>query len=354
MTGETVMSRDTDNLEELLEQLGEEAGALPVAKLYAFSDLSGERLARFRARWDSTSLATRRRVVQGMVELAEATFEVSFDAIFRHCLGDLDAEVRAAAIDGLWENEEVALIGPLLTMLRSDPSVQVRAAAATGLGRYVLAGELEELESPIQMRIVTELLTKFHLPGESVEVRRRAIESAAYACTPEVEEAIEMAYFGEEEQMRLGAMVGMGRSCDRRWKEIVLDELQTPDPAMRYEAALAAGGLMLKEAVPILSRLLDDADRQVRDATIWALGQIGGAQARQVLLSAYEDADEDTRLIVEEALAEQALLEGHLEFTLYELEEDEDDELFDDDLYLWSDEDEEDEEDEEDLEPEDW
>jgi HEAT repeat protein len=290
--------------------------------------------------------------MQGMVELAEATFEVSFDAIFRHCLADRDAEVRAAAVDGLWENEDVALIGPLLTMLRSDPSVQVRAAAASGLGRYVLAGELEELEPTVQMRIVTELLIRFHLPDESVEVRRRAVESAAYACTPEVVEAVEMAYFDDDDEMRLGAIVGMGRSCDRRWKEIILEELHNRDPAMRYEAALAAGGLMLKEAVPSLSRSLDDADQQVRDAAIWALGQVGGAQAKQALLSAYEDADEETQAILEEALAEQALLEGQLEFMIYELEDEENGDLFDDDLsYLWSDvEDDE----EEDLDPEDW
>jgi HEAT repeat protein len=345
------MPGDTDNLEELVAQLGAEPGALPFSELYAFSDLAGDRLARFRVAWDSTPVATRRRIAQGMVELAEASFEVNFDAIFRHCLGDVDADVRAAAIDGLWENEEVSLIGPLLTMFRSDPSAKVRAAAAIGLGRYVLAGELEELEPPVQVRILTELLTKFHLPEESVEVRRRAVESAAYACTPEVVEAIEMAYFDDDEQMRLSAVVGMGRSCDKRWKEIVLEELQDRQPAMRYEAALAAGGLMLKEAVPLLTRLLDDVDQQVRDATIWALGQIGGAPARQALLAAYEDADEETQAILEEALAEQALLEGQLQFMLYEIEEEENGDLLDDELpYLWSDE----EEDEEDLDPEDW
>lgn len=353
--GEYTMPTERDNLKEILEQLGGETGALPFSKLYAFSDLSGDRLAAFRAIWDVTPSAHRRRIVQGMVDLAEASFEVSFDAIFRHCLSDLDAEVRAAAIDGLWENEDISLAGPFLTMLRSDPSVQVRAAAAAGLGRFVLAGELEELEPAIQMRIMTELLTRFHLLDESVEVRRRAVESVAYACTPEVIEALEMAYFDDDDQMRLSAIVGMGRSCDKRWKDIVLQELQDSSPAMRYEAALASGGLMLREAVPILASLLDDSDQQVRDASIWSLGQIGGAQAKQALLSAYEDADEETQAILEEALAEQALLEGHLEFTLYELDED-DEELLDEDyMILWSEDDEdEDEYDEDDLDPDSW
>ena len=296
-------------------------------------------------------MTQRRRLIQGFVELAEASFQVNFDAIFRYCLNDPDDEVRAAAVDGLWENEDVALIGPLLTMLRSDPSSRVRAAAAMGLGRFVLASELEELEATVQARIMNELLTTIHLAEESIEVRRRAIESVAYVCAPEVTEALELAYYDEDERMRISAVMGMGRSCDKRWKEIVLAELESPSEAMRYEAALACGGLMLRAAVPTLARLLDDTDREVRDATIWSLGQIGGDQAKRVLMSAYEEADDDTRVILDEALAEQALLEGNVEFMLYELDEDHGDDLFDDELLtLWSD----DELDDDEADQDDW
>jgi hypothetical protein len=345
------MSNDVDDPKTLLRQLGEQAETPPFSRLYSFSDLAGERLAGFCSVWDSFPTAQRRRLIHSLVELAEASFEVNFDAIFRYCLGDPDEEVRAAAIDGLWENEDVGLIGPLLTMLRSDPSTQVRAAAAAGLGRFVLASELEQLQPSIQARIMNELLTTIHLVDESIEVRRRAIESAAYTCAPEVIEALEIAYYDDDERMRISAIVGMGRSCDTRWKEIVLAELESPSTAMRYEAALACGGLMLRAAVPILAQLLDDADQQVRDATIWSLGQIGGDQAKQVLIAAYEEADDDTRVILDEALAEQALLEGDLEFMLYELDEDDGDDLLDDELLaLWSD----DEADDNEIDQDDW
>lgn len=345
------MSRDVDDPKTLLRQLGEQTEAVPFSKLYPFSDLAGERLTGFCRVWDSFPAMQRRRLIQGFVELAEASFQVNFDAIFRYCLNDPDDEVRAAAVDGLWENEDVALIGPLLTMLRSDPSSRVRAAAAMGLGRFVLASELEELEATVQARIMNELLTTIHLAEESIEVRRRAIESAAYVCAPEVTEALELAYYDEDERMRISAVTGMGRSCDKRWKEIVLAELESPSEAMRYEAALACGGLMLRAAVPTLARLLDDTDREVRDATIWSLGQIGGDQAKRVLMSAYEEADDDTRVILDEALAEQALLEGNVEFMLYELDEDHGDDLFDDELLtLWSD----DELDDDEADQDDW
>lgn len=324
-------------LKAILERLGRSKEAIPFSQLYALSDLTREQMDEFRTTWATLPTAERRRLIHALVELAESSFQVNFDAIFRHCMADPDDEVRALAIDGLWENEEVGLVGPLLSMVRADPSPRVRAAAATGLGRFVLAGELEQLEPTVQARIVTELLTTIHLAKESVQVRRRALESAAYACTPEALEALELAYYDDDEEMRISAVVGMGRSCDKRWADIVLTELESTSAAMRYEAALASGELMLRQAVPFLEGQLNDPDPLLRDATIWALGQIGGSRAKQILLSAFEDADEDTRSSIEEALAEQALTEGDLDFMLYEVGQEQDDDLFGDELFsLWS------------------
>lgn len=338
-----------DDLQELLQRLGDEPGAIPFSRLHVLSDLTGERLAMFQGLWETLPLTRRRWLVHALVDLAEASFQVNFDAIFRCGLVDPDAEVRAVSIDGLWECEETTLIGPLLSMLRSDPSYHVRASAASALGRYILAGELEKVEAPVQMRILTELLTAIHLSGESVDVRRRALESASYACSPDITDALELAYYDEDEKMRLSAIVGMGRSCDERWKAIVLEEMESESPAMRYEAVWASGELMLREAVPLLARLIDDPDRQVCNATIWALGQIGGSQAKQILLNAYEDADQDLEDALDEALAELALSSGELEFPLYEFDGGEDD-FVDDDLYvLWPTEDEDEDEDEDDF-----
>jgi HEAT repeat protein len=316
------MSDELDDLEQLLKQLRDASLPLSFSALYGLSDLAGERLNQLHTAWAALPTAVRRRLVRALVELAEVSFEVYFDPIFRHCLDDPDDEVRALAVDGLWESEDIALIGPFLNMLRADPSAQARAAAASGLGRYVLAGELEQLDAPIQARIMTELLTTIHLADESIAVRRRAMESVSYACTHEVLDALEVAYYDDDEEMRISAVVGMGRSCDKRWRDIILQELGSDSPAMRYEAAWACGELALLQAVPTLARLINDPDRQVCNATIWALGQIGDPGARQILLSAYDDADEDTRAALDDALAEQALLSGELDFPLYELDSD--------------------------------
>ena len=313
-----------DQFDDTIEEIVDSEGAVPFSELYALSDLNREKLEAFLLAWQALPVDERRRVTHALVDLAEASFQVNFDAIFRHCLLDPDPEVRAACIDGLWENEEVSLIGPFLAALRADPSPDVRAAAAQALGRFVLAGELEEIEEAVQVRILTELLTTIRLGGESIEVKRRALESAAYASSPEVLDAIDLAYDDEDERMQLSAVAAMGRSADHRWRDPVLKELQSPLPAMRYEAALAAGELALRNAVPFLARIVADDDPQIRDAGIWALGQVGGPQAKRVLLNIYAEADEDLRAVVEEALAEHALQEGELDFILYEVDPDED------------------------------
>ncbi len=322
------MSSERDELQEMLQRIVANPGTFHFTQLYALSDLAGERLAAFVEVWDNLEADHRRRLIHALVDLAEASFQVNFDAIYRYCLADPDPEIRATAISGLWENEELTLVGPLITALRADPAPEVRAAAAAGLGRFVLAGELEQIEDSIENRIMTELLNTIHLAGESKEVRRRALESVGYACTTDVAQVLDAAYDDQDEAMRRSAIVGMGRSCDRRWQAIVLTELHSTAAAMRYEAALAAGEMMLRPAVPILARLMSDTDVQVRDASIWALGQIGGDQSKRVLIEALEDADEETQTALEEALAEHALTEGELDFTLYEMEEDSDDDLF--------------------------
>ena len=331
------MANDLKDLRVLLDRLGKQKEPIQFSQLYPLSDLTAAELSEFQSQWFTLSTVKRQHISRALVELAEADFQVNFDAVFRFCLGDDDDQVRATAVDGLWEDETVTLVGPFLSLLRSDTSALVRSAAAVALGRFVLASELAKLDARVQARIMIELLTTFHLSEESIEVRRRALESAAYACVPEALQAIEMAYDAEDERMRLSAVIGMGRSCDRRWSAIVLAELQSTSAAMRYEAAQAAGEMAIPEAVPGLSWLLDDTDIQVRDAAIWALGQIGGEEAKQALLGEYEAADEVMRAALDDALAEQALASGELDLALYVVPDDLEDAFLEDQTtVLWS------------------
>ncbi|HID86280.1 MAG TPA: hypothetical protein EYP55_02750 [Anaerolineae bacterium] len=319
--------------EEILEQVGDSQKPLSVSRLYGLSGATVTEMAVFARRWPQIEVERRRKIIRSLVEIAEASFEVNFDPIFRHCLTDEDAQVRAQAIDGLWEDEDTALIEPLVRLLRGDPSVLVRASAAMALGKYVLQAELEELEEGHAAVVRTALLDVIRDLGEDVEVRRRAVESIAYAGDEEVRGIIETAYYAAEEKMRVSALFAMGRSADPYWQETVLLELNNPNPEMRYEAARACGELEHREAVPALIELIEDPDREVQEAAIWALGQIGGGEAHRALQICCQSGDEFVREVAEEALAELEFSRGFLDLPLYELDLGEDEDFLDEYLF---------------------
>ncbi len=50
-------------------------------------------------------MSSSRNIMQNLVEISEVNFEVDFSPVFLLGLGDEDAETRAYAISGLWEEE---------------------------------------------------------------------------------------------------------------------------------------------------------------------------------------------------------------------------------------------------------
>jgi HEAT repeat protein len=112
--------------------------------------------------------------------------------------------------------------------------------------------------------------------------------------------------------MKESALAAMGRSMMPRWLPIIAKELESKSPALRYEAARAAGELA-DEGRPLLvpvARLLGDSDTEVALAAIWALGQIGGEAAKRALKEVAKS-DSDARVqAATEALSELELDQG--------------------------------------------
>lgn len=291
-----------------LESLRQESGSISTATLFSLSDVNRQELQQFAETWLTLPVERRRQIAMAMGELAEEDIEADFNRLFRYLLDDEDAEVREHAIDGLWEDEDAALINPLIGAMRSDAAARVRAAAASSLGRYVLLAETKRIPSERGEQIAEALLAVVRNSGEDQLVRRRAIESISYRGDETVRDIVESAYASEEAKMRATAVFSMGRSADPYWRRTVAQELWSPDPQMRFEAARAAGELEYKVAVPRLIELLEDADREVQDASITALGQIGGKAAREALVGLLEGDDEVARELAQDALDE-------LEFT---------------------------------------
>ena len=245
--------------------------------------------------------------MHALAESAEANFEMDFDDLFRCGLVDGDDEVRFHAIEGLWECEDASLVGPLVAMLRGDASMVVRAAAGLSLGRFALSAELGDLDRDSAKAVERALLDAATDLDEDVEVRRRAIEAVAYLGIKEVRGIIDAAYNHDDPRMRTSAILAMGRSGDAFWENTILLELAAIEPEVRYEAARAAGEMQLAKAVPKLIEFLGDDNREIQEAAVWALGQVGGSAARKALMQFIEICDDELKLAVDDALGELAL-----------------------------------------------
>jgi HEAT repeat protein len=305
----------------VLDHICDEGCSLSHSRLYMLSDLSHDQLASLSDRWTTIGTARRRHIMDALVQIAEANFTVNFNGIFRLGLLDEDAEVRAHAIDGLWEDRDQALVDKLMELLATDPSTLVRTAAATGLGRFVLMAELDELEQETGQAVVEALWKVIEDGHEALEPRRRAVESISYSGVEGVENLIERAYRDSVEKMRISAIFSMGRSADPAWATTVIGELASSNPEMRFEAARACGELEIRQAVPSLITMIADADREVQQAAISALGKIGGDEARRALQLCCESDD-----VVVAAAGEDALSELELSAGLFEGSPDEEEE----------------------------
>lgn len=296
---------------EVLLRLLDPEKKVSASQLTALNDLSAQELAEFGKLWLQIDVERRRSTISMLVQLAEDNVELNFDAVFRFCLQDPDARVRLEALDGLGECEDPRLIEPLLHLLKEDHEEAVRAAAAGALGKFVLLAELNKLSPRYMSNIKSILLEMIKDKGQPLEVRRRSLEAISPLSHPEVAQAIEEAYRSSELPLQVSALYAMGRNCDPRWLPILLKELSSPYPEMRYEAAHACGELGEEAAVAHLIPLLEDKDPEVYQAAISALGKIGGREAKNALLHLIRSGDYAKAVIAQEALEE---LEAYEEF----------------------------------------
>lgn len=278
---------------------------------YGLSDLRPEEIPAVEAVWVGLTTPYRRKVARRMSETSETNFDLDYSVIGRILLDDQDDEVRQFAIDILVEDRGLDLMQRYIDLARGDEARDLRAAAASGLGAFILAGELGELpehETAKAQRAMFDLLND---QDEPVEVRRRALEAVSNCGSSAVPPAIQAAYQSSERRMRVSAVYAMGRTCDPEWREIVLHELTSEDPEMRFEAARAAGELELRAAVTSLTPLTRDPDREIREMAIWALGEVGGEDAMKVLRKLLRDAerarDDDLIEVIEDAMGSASL-----------------------------------------------
>ena len=280
-------------------------GPVRATEVARLSDLGREDARAVGGAWPSLPEETRIAVVRAMGELAEERVDLAFGRVLRLALDDASAAVRQLAVAALWEDDRRDLLERFRQLAVHDPSQDVRAEAAAALGRFAdqaVSGELDEEASEELRGTLTELAEDVGTPHG---VRRRALESVGvFGREESVRRVILDAYDEDDQGLRGSALYAMGRSLDPRWLGTILDDLESPEAELRYEAARAAGALGDDGAVPDLGQLALDPDVEVRHAAIAALGEIGGRAALRVLRALAEEPEEADADAIDAALEE--------------------------------------------------
>lgn len=288
---------------------------VPVHSLYRLSDMSMEDYDHFCQNWATIDSDRRRIIVRHLADISEDNFVVDFSTIFADSLTDKNEQVRLAALDGIWDSTEQRFIAPLLTMMRSDESVDVRASATASLAHFVLMAEWGEISERLAKPIVDALLAQYDDEETAVSVLRATVEALGASSHERVPKIIQEAYEHDDQGMQLSAVFAMGNSADPRWLHTLLNEMENPHAEIRAEAARAAGSIGKSDAISELIELTEDEELDVQVAAIQALGQIGGELPQRILSEILEDESrEDVHEIAETAMEEMVWISGDLNF----------------------------------------
>lgn len=274
------------------------------SQLVYLSNLTEGELASFKQVWVKVDKERKLQVIRHLLELSENNLALDFTKVFLSCLEDSDKDITVQAIVGLEGEEDSCVILPLVRLLRGGKTEEVRATAATALGQFAMLAELGKLSQEEAREVYSALLAVTEDEAESVEVRRRALEAIAPMDSPRVKQLIEQSYRSNNVKVKASALYAMGRNCDPAWLPIVIRERNNSEAEIRYEVAEACGEFGLEEVVPYLIELAQDRDIQVRGASIRALEEISGPEARQALGQLLNSSYQDVRQAAQEALAE--------------------------------------------------
>ena len=319
----TTDENQTTPFEQVLAELQDESQPFSPRHLRAFSDMDNASLEKLKNVWSNVPLMRKIALLEDLEELMEADTLVCCDTLAKFAMKDEEPAVRRQAIDLLWECEDVALIPTFMKTLDSDADESVRAAAAAALGKFILLGELDEIERVKANPIIDHLL-EIVQQQEDGEISRRALESLGYSSHKAIPALIERAMQREDARWIASALFAMGRSLDERWEKTVLKHLNAADAAVQIEAVRAAGELELSAAVEVLFELLeeDEADADLLSQIYWALSKIGGKGVREKLEQELEDAiDEDLIDVLDLALENLEFTEDSDDFDLFDIQQ---------------------------------
>jgi len=271
-------------LDEFLNQLPEDDDAqINYASLPELSRLSGPEADEFGQLWLEWTPERVLDIVERMVSLSDEQPDVEFETVFKQGMTHASSKVRIASLKGLEESNDRALIRPLCEMLKTDPVVEVRAAAAIPLAYLSALAQTGKLGSRYEERLISVLYDVLGDEREVQDVKLKALEAVSVFADERLDAHIEAAWSSGDIGARQSSLFAMGRTSDPKWVERVVQDLDHDVVSVRYEAAMAMGELGDEEHLRALEAPLDDADLTVQLAAISAVERIGGDDAKSQL-----------------------------------------------------------------------
>lgn len=203
----------------------------------------------------------------------------------------------------------VALINVLESGLQPE---EIRARAAISLGpvlEQVEADCFEEAENlPITeatFHRIQESLRRIYMDARAPkDVRRRALEGSVRAPQTWHRDAIRTAFASDDDAWKLTAVFCM--RFVKGFDDQTLEALHSTNPAIHYEALVAAGNWGIDAAWPHIADLLaasESTEKALLLAAIEAVPTIRPDEAAEILGDLLDSDDEDIVDAVEEALA---------------------------------------------------
>jgi HEAT repeat protein len=312
--GTNMENKPDIGFDKIIDALLDLNNTFPPKYLHRFSDISPMDLSSLQKVWNLIVASRKVTLLEDLEAISDSDTLTSFFDVGRLALTDNFAPVRELGIRLLWESEEHSLVKVFLKMLNNDPDINVQAAVASALGRFINLGELDVIPGEERDAIEQALIPKFDKSNPQL-LRRRAIESLGYSSTPAIDKLIKKAYSESDKAMVASALFAMGRSANDAWAEIIISNLQNQN--VREE----------------ILELLDDEglDLDVFLAAIWSLSQIGGPGVQEKLEALAEDPDMDDETIelIESAAENLDFNNSLVNFNLLDIspEEDEDEEV---------------------------
>lgn len=286
-------------------------GPVSPVNLHCLADMNDAELAELKEYWMLVPSRRRTQVAFGCLCMLRSSLALQFRAFFCFLAKDPVSHIREIAVEGMGLDVFSGALPYLELALSRDDSASVRLAVVQTLGQFLENGERGCWDEKVQVRVREILAHLIFNEDEALTLQCAALESLGFNPGRNFMLLLDEAYQSDLDEMRVSALIAMGRSRSLQWEEQILEAFDEQSGDMRAAAVRAGGLLRLESFLDISLNIVElETDGQMRLSAIEALGNLGGPTAYEGLLLAAESEDLEQREAVLKALEESEIDEA--------------------------------------------